>query len=85
MPKKSKISIEDFRIRSMLWKLNFRVWFNDRSAYIQSFFTQKPVSRKYDFWYYQKGKLISKYELHENYLRKRFAEPNKTTNIKEVH
>ena len=29
----------------------------------KSLFTKSAVSRKYDCWYYLKGKLISKYEL----------------------
>ena len=41
----------------------FYCYINDRTAYIKSIFTNTPISRKYDNWYYKRGKLISRYEL----------------------
>jgi len=35
----------------------------DRTAWVKSLFTNKPVHRKYDEWYYRRGKLISSFDL----------------------
>jgi len=41
----------------------FYYFINDRTAYIKSVFTSTPIPRKYDYWHYKRGKLISRYEL----------------------
>ena len=40
-----------------------RYLFQDRRAYLFSFFSKHPVPRKFDCWYYEKGKKISGFDL----------------------
>lgn len=41
----------------------FYHFINDRTSYMKSLFTDTPISRKYDYWCYKRGKLMSRYEL----------------------
>ncbi len=40
-----------------------RVLYSNQSALVRSLFTSKAISRKYDCWYYRRGKRISMHKL----------------------
>lgn len=64
-------------------------WYLDRKTWFKSLFTQKPVHRKYDDWYYRKGKLVSSWQLYLEISGEksalRFAKPNPNTTITGFH